>query len=605
MLAFLVWGESKAEQIFLLFDHACGNRIRYERTVGDAARMDYFSYSFPVGSGTELIFETDGEGAAQQSSLPERYLSCNDLRLTADLADRINTGETHLFILLAGQDGRYQVQPVVMAALFEREGTAVSYRSPFADFAFTTDNTVIGVDLDQGNEGAAVYFEGSEGNECNTGYLFQQRNPNSAYPVIDYKLVPGLGITERRLSGNGSYSKGGYIKALEVNGEPLQAYLEARCAPEEVATSEADTEYTEAQSDFVPYYVESESPSTYTQQAPVINAEASQPKAVPYEDLSPVVETPATPSPAPVPTTTPVVIHQVTPGETLYGISRRYGLSVNTIKAENGLADNTIFVGQQLRIASDEASAEPFVGEEAEYSYDVVQEETPEVEVVETDADPYPVVPPPAPAASSAVSSGQYHTVQRGETIASLALRFGYTVARFREFNELGDQEVALVGQQLRTTDCTCPPPTAASPSISDYDQPRPSSYVSPAPPSEEPAQQDYTDTYPTPVPVERTPVNIVVPPASTAPAAPPAANPPAYGGGVRVSSGTNTSAATPPAYASPTAPADRRATHEVQEGESLYGISRQYGMTVEQLRLLNDLQPADVIVPFQKLYVN
>ncbi len=598
LLAFLVWGESKAEQIFLLFDDSCGNRIRYERTVGDASRMDYYSYSFPVGSGTDLILETDGEGAAHQSTLPERYLSCNDLRLTSDLADRINTGETHLFILLTDREGLYQVQPVVMAALFGREGNAVSYRSPFADFAFTTDNPVIGVNLDRGSEGAAVYFEGSEGTDCRTGFLFQQQNPSSAYPIIDYKLIPSLGITERRLTGNGSYSKGGNIQAVEVNGEPLQEYLDTRCATQATADGEPEVTYTETQTNFVPYYVESESPSTYTQQAPVLIAGESQTKAVPYD--------------GPAPVAAPVVIHQVTPGETLYAISRRYGLSVNTIKAENGLRDNTIFVGQELRIASQEPVAEEFIGEEAEYSYDEDPVYRPEPAAPSTN--PYPVVPPPAssypalPVSTPAAVSGTFHTVLAGETIASLALRYGYTTARFREFNQLGNQEVALVGQRLRTSDCTCPPPATPSaipqPAAEVAPPPRPSNYVSPAPESGVVAERDYVDTYPTPVPVERTPVNIVVPPARTAPAAA-TNNPPAYGGGVRVNPGGNPTTSAPYGSAVPTTPADRRATHSVRDGESLYGISRQYGMTVEQLRELNNLQPADVIVPFQKLYVN
>ena len=58
-----------------------------------------------------------------------------------------------------------------------------------------------------------------------------------------------------------------------------------------------------------------------------------------------------------------------------------------------------------------------------------------------------------------------------------------------------------------------------------------------------------------------------------------------------------------PPAYGVPLQ--QERAYHTVKDGESLYGIARQYRMTVEELRELNDLLPADVIVPYQKLYVN
>ncbi len=55
---------------------------------------------------------------------------------------------------------------------------------------------------------------------------------------------------------------------------------------------------------------------------------------------------------------------------------------------------------------------------------------------------------------------------------------------------------------------------------------------------------------------------------------------------------------APPPAKAA-AAPAK---THEVQKGETLYGISRRYGMTVDQVMKLNHLTPKDPIKPGQKL---
>ena len=54
-----------------------------------------------------------------------------------------------------------------------------------------------------------------------------------------------------------------------------------------------------------------------------------------------------------------------------------------------------------------------------------------------------------------------------------------------------------------------------------------------------------------------------------------------------------------PPAYGG------GRTVHVVQEGQSLYAIARQYGVSVADLQQLNSLGPSDVIVPFQKLYVN
>jgi LysM repeat protein len=37
-------------------------------------------------------------------------------------------------------------------------------------------------------------------------------------------------------------------------------------------------------------------------------------------------------------------------GDTLFNISRRYNLTVDQLKALNGLTSNTIFIGQQLKV---------------------------------------------------------------------------------------------------------------------------------------------------------------------------------------------------------------------------------------------------------------
>ncbi|WP_116107757.1 glucosaminidase domain-containing protein [Lewinella sp. IMCC34191] len=77
---------------------------------------------------------------------------------------------------------------------------------------------------------------------------------------------------------------------------------------------------------------------------------------IPEPDPQPVVE-PEQPVITPPATTLPTspnqpaeVYHAVVSGETLYAISRRYGVSIEEIRRLNSLTGNTISVGQQLRI---------------------------------------------------------------------------------------------------------------------------------------------------------------------------------------------------------------------------------------------------------------
>ena len=63
----------------------------------------------------------------------------------------------------------------------------------------------------------------------------------------------------------------------------------------------------------------------------------------------PVIVPPAQ-TPASSPNQPAAGYHAVQAGDTLYGISRKYGVSVDTLKRLNALTGNTISVGQQLRI---------------------------------------------------------------------------------------------------------------------------------------------------------------------------------------------------------------------------------------------------------------
>lgn len=657
---FLVGGTLCAEQIFILFDGSCGNRIRYEQAIAQQPRTDYYAYQYDINTNTKLILETGTESGVTQSYLPQGYIYCGDPRLSLQLADRVNSGADRVFILLPTGNQRYVVQPVVMAAVLERMGPDLTYQSPLTGFQFNSDNAIIGVNLAYNNPNAKVFFEGRDNNACNGVYLFRQLNPDSGYPIIDYRVVPEIGVTERRLGSDGRTTSGGAIVAREVNGQPVQQYLAAICASatalasgqpiRNIAKPTDPTNYSSGVTIGQPY-----TPPSSQTQPQAYNGDASNP-------------TTAT--------------HTVAKGETLYSISRRYDTSVDAIKANNGLTSNTVFPGQQLAIVTTVSNGPATVSippttnptvPTRPYNPGAIASSN-----VGADAPtPYNTPTTAAPQAynttggtrgQTAVYGEDTHIVQPGETVASVALKYGFTSAKFREMNDMGPNEVLKVGQRLTTSDCNCPPqqpaPTAEPQSTPATQPAAPPTYgVRPATPQAYGTIPVTPQAYGTPtaaaVPTYRAPVNA---PAATQPksatvidnrldfGAPPSASlstlesnkgqapsaPRAYGSyqaptqapapAPVASPRSNNSFGAPqpstygsaPApgsyggtpigadidYSQPNAPSDR-AFHLVQEGESLYTIARRYGMTVEELRALNALAPADVIVPFQKLYVN
>ncbi len=123
--------------------------------------------------------------------------------------------------------------------------------------------------------------------------------------------------------------------------------------------------------------------------------------------------------------------HLVQPGETLHSIALRYGLTVTVLARANGLVDPArIRVGQVLTIPEvDSHERHARTGNPAHISR---QERAPAITYV----------------------------VRPGDSLYTLARRFGITVQALIEFNRLGS-ETLLVGQKLRVPSATRPRATA------------------------------------------------------------------------------------------------------------------------------------------------
>jgi beta-N-acetylhexosaminidase len=278
--------------------------------------------------------------------------------------------------------------------------------------------------------------------------------------------------------------------APEVAPEPVvaPAPVETAPAPAEPVTPEAAPE----------------SPA-----APLAEAEtevAPAPAPAPAEE--PETESaPAAPDkdPAAQPPGTKLIRHTIERGERLGAIAGRYGVSIEDVKAWNGLKNDTIKWGQKLKIyqPDDSAAAEapadatppapaaaPEVTPETteavaspEAPADAVTEapapasvESPEADAVEappaeTEAAPALTELPAAPVAEPRPPNTvrRTHTLAAGETLASVANEYGVTEDELRRWNALPEGDAAT-GTALVFYLPTALPP--AAPEVSPEEPP-------------------------------------------------------------------------------------------------------------------------------------
>lgn len=128
--------------------------------------------------------------------------------------------------------------------------------------------------------------------------------------------------------------------------------------------------------------------------------------------------------------------YTVAAGDTLFSIARRFNITVAELRQTNGLTTDTLRVGQVLRIPGRTPTPSPT---------------------------PVPPSPPSGGAPAGSTSIVTYQVV-RGDTLSSVARRFGVTVDAIKRQNGLKSSSLR-VGQTLHIPIKASPPPPPAQPS--------------------------------------------------------------------------------------------------------------------------------------------
>ncbi|MDR1097210.1 MAG: peptidoglycan DD-metalloendopeptidase family protein [Tannerella sp.] len=146
-----------------------------------------------------------------------------------------------------------------------------------------------------------------------------------------------------------------------------------------------------------------------------------------------------------------IAVHRVKQGETLGLIARRYGTSVAELCRLNGISQtSTLSIGQSIRFRAKQVTVEA--------SADAVQKALPaKPENTQT------------PAANAGTSTGKkievpvqtssdedvpdgvvYHKIQSGDTLSSLSQKYGISIRKLCEINNITQNMILKIGQKIR-----------------------------------------------------------------------------------------------------------------------------------------------------------
>lgn len=593
-----------ADELFIRFDESCMDQLEYVYQNPNLGNNNHLAYAIKVGQGRKIFLEV---GEPIQRTVPQQTINCSNAFFDEQMVDAINLKIDQVFVITV-KGNRYFAAPVTMAAFSDQIGNNILYNSPKYGFRFNLAEGAGGVNVGYGVAGARVTFEGRLDNACSGSLAFRQIKNSSDFNDIisDVVYMPEIGVIEERIGYDVDDAIRNAKKLVKVNGKNLDRYTRDLCSGTPLSSIAPPTTTT-------PYY-----------QPQVIPQQPQQP----IEDYNYGGATYVQPKGFQETSTVPIAAqyHTVKKGETLYSISKKYSISISDIRDWNGLQDsNLIFKGDRLQVSSGANSTPANTSTTIPAEFGSIQ---PQPATDFTQKSP----------AVNTDNSNQYHTVRFGETVASIALKYGLTEQKLRAINGLNTNEFARVNQKLKVSDCNCPPTQAegvtafnqinTNTNYPTYPQPYNSTGPVLSPKSVTPTQfnQELRNTpqfY-----RSESPYNTNTNSQQIAPIPPdynsnrintlPRNNPQTSSRNVNPF-GNETETAIP-VFPAPnddvvpqsyefvpnynTRPAGPRKTHVVKDGEDLYKISQMYDTNVQRLLELNNMRQSEVLIPYQRIYV-
>lgn len=348
----------------------CTKKFQYTYTEPNGVNSGYFTYLFELNDFETVILEAstyDSKTIASNSTIANNRISCDESlqqQLSVETIEAIQKGKQDIY-LLKPNNNDFSVLNVTDVTYQVYLPNDKYLRVVGRDYEFDYDGKKTyeaGAVLKTAGEGDFILFEETS-IDCFDKPTFMHI-PVNFMETANIEYILGIGLVRQ-------YSDLMEHRLVAIDGQPIQQYLSNFCnqdyteaIPETLPEAEATPELYETP---VEEYAEvsSEKPvlmvPDFVQETVVIEeGENDINMSLVEEGMDEIIGNAITVSKGntiihkSIPVSREVVnnenIHVVEAGETLYSISKKYNLTTIQLKELNQLKDNTIEIGQKLKI---------------------------------------------------------------------------------------------------------------------------------------------------------------------------------------------------------------------------------------------------------------
>lgn len=536
-------------QRYILFNPVCMERLQYDIAGGE----EYVVYALKLSNTERILLEVGKENENPESRIARAVITCNNPSISRDIVDRMKLGSREeYFIARKESKGQYIISPVISASYLRVTEQGLEYEAKDYRFIYSRSSDAR-QNLADPASGARAFYVGTTGYDCLNAYSFNittRANENK-----DITILPEIGLVQSRDFANGGAVATTARRLARVNTNNLAEQVKQVCQnggivenveiASETQPYKPTDSYYEGAPDSRDRFPDMSSTTTNSDYGVISRYTGS------YNRNNSAIDTYSNKNDDRVnlPTTASnnaklsatEKTHIVKPKETLFSIAKQYGVALDEVKRWNNLKSNLIYPGNRLIVANPNTLG---------------------VNSTTMEDNNQPAIP--VAVEQRWQTTDGFHRVMRGENIVQIAAMYGFTEDRFRYINGLTPTENIYEGYQLKTKECDCP-------------NNQNNRYVTTEPRSTF-RFEDEGDLFPR---------------------------------GANTSMDNFSPSVSAPAPYGYSAPVNIRydqqqpsRIHIVRENDNLYSIAKRYNTTVERLRIINNLDPKEVLLPDQKLII-
>lgn len=178
-------------QRYVLFNPSCTERLKYNNQFGE----EEIAYTLQISATERIILEIGEEAKNYKSRISGALISCNNPNLGRSIADRINnnSGTTFYMVRKEGK-GKFLVSPILSAAYFRFDNGEMEYATKSYAFQYDMRQNQRNTNLNTMSTATQVFFVGSTNYDCRKGYTFSISDRNGG--LSDLTILPEIGVVD-------------------------------------------------------------------------------------------------------------------------------------------------------------------------------------------------------------------------------------------------------------------------------------------------------------------------------------------------------------------------------------------------------------------------